>query len=215
MVAAKKEHSKDEEEKIIDKKKDDEENCSTKKVDDEDSTEKGKEDEEVEKTEDDDEDDEDEEGKKKKKNKAKKGSEGGKNPEESEAQGATSGSTSPNQGVPSTQNVFIPQSAVSVSREQVTPMSKSTDVDLSKSPLFVNISKQMDGLQTALTHKVDALEKSVNDRLKNIKSDMEKIEKFYGQSFHKALGENVSPEATQQLGISKQIADGKVRFSLR
>lgn len=111
------------------------------------------------------------------------------------------------------QHVLVPQSSINVSREQVTPMSKSADVDLTKSPLFNNISKQMNDLQATLGNKVEALEKSVNDRLKNIKGDMEKIEKFYSQSFYKAAGENVGPEAVLRKGISEQIKDGAVRYS--
>jgi hypothetical protein len=158
-------------------------------------------------------DEDDDEEEKKKKKKAKKGEGHAVSPEESgAASDSAEHSTSPGMGVPSTQNVFTPPSSVSGKREQETPMGKSVEPDLTKSPLFVNISKQMESLQEALSTKVDALEKSVNDRLGNIKKDMEKVEKFYEQSFYKAAGENVGPEALQSLSIAKQIENGTVRF---
>src|SRR3972149_6595827 len=91
---------------------------------------------------------------------------------------------------------------------------KKYKTNLMKSPLFVSITKQMDSMQETLSRKVEALEKSVSDRLKNIKKDVEKIEKFYSQSFYKAASEEVNPEGIQAQSISKQIADGKVRFRM-
>jgi len=161
----------------------------------------------------DDEDEEDKEDESSKKKKAKKGA-GSLSPEESEAAGASEGhTTTPGLGVPSKpQDVFVPSSTVEGKREQSTPMGKSVNTDLLKSPLFVNLTKQMDAMQDALTKKVDAIQKSVEDRMKNIKSDMEKIEKFYSQSFHKAISEEVGPEGIQSQSISKQIESGKIRI---
>ncbi len=141
-------------------------------------------------------------------------------PQESEARSATSeGTITPNLSTPSQgQNVFVPPSGIHVARTQETPMStvnvtKSFEPDVTKSPLFMGINKQLDSIQDSLSKKIDAVEKSVTDRLKNVKSDMEKIEKFYTQSFYKAIDENVSPEGTIQESISKQMEKGKLRFT--
>lgn len=199
-----------EEEKKKSKKELDEE--ETEKSDDEDKD-------DVEKSE----DSEDDEEEKKKKKKAKKEAEEEddvekagleEDPEEAEDESTDSEHTiSPNASVPSqSQNVFVPPSDVKVDREQSTPMDKSVNPDLMKSPLFVNLSSQIDGIRDAVSKKVDALEKSVNDRLSNVLKDMGKLEKFYKQSFYKAVNENVSPESTQAQTITKQLEDGKVRF---
>jgi len=150
---------------------------------------------------------------KKKKKKAKKAA-GAESPSEDAASATDDNSTlSPGASVPSTpQDVFVPQSGISVAREQSTPMGKSVEPDLLKSPLFVNLSKQLDGIREAVSNKITALEKSVNDRLNNVLKDMDKIEKFYKQSFYKAIDENVAPESVQRQSISKQIADGEVRY---
>lgn len=118
------------------------------------------------------------------------------------------------------QNVFVPSSGIEVARVQETPMGvvpagikKAARADLMKSPLFISITKQMDSMQEALSNKVAALEKSVSDRLKNIKTDVEKIEKFYSGSFYKAASEEVNPEGIQAQSITKQIAEGKVRYT--
>ena len=164
--------------------------------------------EEVEKDEDEDEDEEE------KKKKLKKGEESGENPEEDTASATDDNSTiTPNLSVPSqSQDVFVPPSDVDGKREQETPMGKSVNPDLMKSPLFVSLSSQIDGIRDAVSKKVDALEKSVNDRLNNVLKDMAKVEKFYKQSFYKAIDENVAPEGIQQLPLSKQIEAGKIRF---
>ena len=158
-----------------------------------------------------DEDEEEDEDKKKKKVKKAGTSE---NPEESSTAGASDSHTiTPGLSVPSkAQDVFVPDSAVDGKREQSTPMGKSAEPDLLKSPLFVGIDKKLDAMQDALARKVDALNKSVDDRMKNIKSEMEKIEKFYTQSFYKAASENVGPEGVPAQTIAKQIEGGKLRM---
>ena len=151
------------------------------------------------------EEEESEEEKKKKKSKlkAKKGEGSSQSPEEAaNVSNADANTLSPGADVPSKpQNVFVPSSSVSVAREQVTPMGKSFE----DSPLM----KHLEGMEKAMTERLAAMEKSMNDRLANTKKE---LEKFYNQSFYKAAGENVAPEATQAQSISKQIADGNVRF---
>ena len=171
----------------------------------------------VEEIEDEDEEEEDEDGKKKKK--AKKGVGSSLNPEESEGKASSGESTlSPGASVPSKpQNVIVPPSDVDGKRTQETPMGKSVEPDLMKSPLYMGISKQIEEMRTALDSKFEAVYKSYNDRLDNMTKELQKAEKamqeFYSKSFQKAYGENVSPESTQLLSIEKQIEMGKVRFS--
>lgn len=154
--------------------------------------------------------DDDEDDKKKKKS----ADASGQNPEQAgNDSDNASHSMSPGQGVPSTQDVFVPSSDVDASRDQETPMGKSVNPDLLKSPLFKQLSSQIDGIREAVSKKLDAVEKSVNDRLSNVMKDMGKIEKFYEKSFYKMHGEDVSPEGTKAEPISKQIESGKVRFS--
>lgn len=168
---------------------------------------------------------ESEEDKKKKKKGTKKGEAGGENPQEDTASSTDANSSiSPNMGVPSTQNVFVPQSNARVGREASSGSSagqspsevsygKSVEPDLMKSPLFTGLSSQMTELQKAFEKKLEAMEKSFNDRVANINKSVAEIEKFYKQPFYKAINENVNPEAVEQKPFSKQIADGKVRYS--
>jgi hypothetical protein len=173
----------------------------------------------------DEEEEETEEEKKKKKSKlkAKKGEGLSENPEESAASGADGNSTiSPGAIVPGKgQNVFVPQSSIKVSREQETPMGKSAEPDLMKSPVYLGIMKQLDGMQEAIVKKTEAMgaaiQKSMEDRLANTKKEVDnmvnQMQKFYNQPMYKALGENVAPEGAKSETVSEQIAKGKVRFS--
>jgi hypothetical protein len=170
-------------------------------------------------SEDDEDSEEDENGKKKKKKKSSiKGEAGsGQSPEASSQSSMTAEhSTSPGMGVPSSQNVFVPQSSISVSREQPA-FGKSADLDLMKSPIFVGLSEQISELKKALDVKLDSVAKSYNDRLDNMKKELtsteKNLKKFYEQSFHKALGENVAPEGIIQKSIEDQMKSGQVRYS--
>lgn len=147
------------------------------------------------------------------------------NPEEGAESGTdASSSTSPNMGVPSTQNVAhgpaTPSSAARMannsaqSPSEVSYTGKSYgNVDLNKSPLYVELSKQIGEMNKALMGKVNAIEKSMNDRLVNLQKTMSAVEKFYDRPLYKSVDENVNPEAVQAQSISKQIESGKVRFS--
>uniref|UniRef100_A0A6M3XX30 Uncharacterized protein n=1 Tax=viral metagenome TaxID=1070528 RepID=A0A6M3XX30_9ZZZZ len=149
--------------------------------------------------------------------KVKKGEGLPQNPEEAATEAADAGhSTTPKPVIESKPDIFVPPSEVEGDREQDIPnqeLGKSAKPDLTKSPLFVNVTKQLEGIKAALSKKVDDLEKSVNDRLKNIHSDMEKIEKFYQGSFYKAASDEVGPEGLNAMPITKQIEKGKARFS--
>lgn len=152
-----------------------------------------------------------------------KGELGGENPAEGVASGTDAGSsTSPGMGVPSTQQVLNNPTGVNGSRN-ATPGSfaggqSPSDVhysgkeagaepELMKSPLYTELSKAIDGMQKALNKKVEALEKSVADRLGNIQKAMDR---FYSQPFYKAVDENVNPEAIQKMTIKEQIEKGTI-----
>lgn len=200
------------EEENVQKKKEEDEKCNKAPEEEEDAKKKLDDEEETEKKADDDE--EEEEEKKKKKKEAIKGEGSSLAPQEAVVQAQTPEHTlTPRPIVGTHQDVFVPNSSIGGAREQSTPMGKSAEPDLMKSPLWLGINKQLDGIQDALGKKIDALEKSVNDRLANVKKDMEAVNKFYSQSFHKAIGENVGPETIPQETIQKQLESGKLRFS--
>lgn len=161
--------------------------------------------------EDEDEDEEEsEEEKRKKKKEARKGEMGGENPSESADAGAAGPHTTTAGAVIGThQNVFNPSTAVSVGRNatgsspsETHYSGKSANLELKKSPLFMELSKQM-----------AALEKSLMDRLTNVQKTVARVEKFYQQPFYKAIDENASPESVQKMSVSEQIQKGKVRFT--
>ena len=172
------------------------------------------------------EDDEDdskltEEEKKKKKMKAQKGEQGGESPkEDATASTAAQNTTTPGAVIGVKQDIFVPQSGISTGRmasgsspSETHYAGKSASVDLQKSPLFVELSKQMEGLEKAMKAKVEALEKSMADRMANAQKALDKIEKFYAQPFYKAMNENTQPEAVVQKSVKKQIEEGNVKFS--
>jgi hypothetical protein len=120
--------------------------------------------------------------------------------------------------------VFVQPSGIHVPREANSGSSlgqspsdvhfgKSVNPDLTKSPLFVELSKGISSMQDAISKKLDSVEKSFNDRVANMSKKLETMESFYKQSFYKSANENVSPEAVVKETISEQIAKGKVRYS--
>lgn len=204
----------EEEESEEDKKKrkkakkeseDESEDEAEKEAEDEDEDEDAKKEAEDEDDFGDDDDDDD-----KKKKKARKGEMGGENPSESATAATSEQHTMTSRPVINTaQNVYTPSSSVSVGRNATgnTPETthysgKSANLELQKSPLFMELSKQM-----------AALEKSVMDRLNNIQKMTAKVEKFYQQPFYKAIDENASPEGVQKMSVKEQIEKGNVRFT--
>jgi hypothetical protein len=177
------------------------------------------------KKEDEEADEESEEEKKKKK--TKKGELGGENPQEDTASATDANSSvSPNMGVPSTQNVFVPSSSTKVGREASSGSSlgqspsevsygKSADTDLTKSPLFVELSAQLDALKKSFEQKLVSVEKSVSDRVANLQKTAGEMEKFYKQSFYKAVDADAAPEAgfKKKASMKEQVESGKVQYS--
>lgn len=166
-------------------------------------------------------DDEEEDPKEKKK--TKKGSEGsGLDPEEDAADNDSDGNTtSPGAGVPSNQHVAFGPKTGDVGRNasgttpgQESYAGKSVSPELMKSPLFLELDGQIEGMKKAFDHKLDALNKSMNDRLANIQKGIDKVENFYKKApLYKAVEDSVGAEAAVKKGIKEQIAEGKVRYS--
>ena len=197
-------------EDIEDKPDKEEEKKKSKKSADDD-----KDDEDLEKEEDmedEEEDDEEDAKKKKKKSKKSKKGEGNINPEESEedAEDINGGS----QGTPSAKptNMNVAVSSVDGKREQVIPAGKSVNPDLIKSPLFTELSSQLDGLQKSFEQRFEALEKSFKSRIDNVQKTVGKVEKFYKQPFYKSADQGLGPESIQKQSISEQIEKGQVRY---
>lgn len=148
---------------------------------------------------------EDEEDEEEKKKKAEKEA-GAIAPQEAEAsssQGKLSGN----------QNVFVPQSSVDGKREQETPMGKSVEPDLMKSPLFVELSGQIGEFQKAFDKKIEAMEKSVEDRLANLQKTVSKVEQFYKAPLYKAVSENVGAESGFKKSLKEQITEGNIKYA--
>jgi len=117
------------------------------------------------------------------------------------------------------QNVFVPQTQVEGAREatgkepgQESYSGKSKQVDLRKSPLFLELNSKISQLDGSVKKRLDAIEKSVKDRVEDINKTTEKLEKFYKQPFYKAISENVAPEATLKKSIGEQVKDGSIRY---
>ena len=117
------------------------------------------------------------------------------------------------------QNVFVPQTQVEGERDatgkepgQESYSGKSKQVDLRKSPLFLELNSKISQLDGSVKKRLDAIEKSVKDRVEDINKTTEKLEKFYKQPFYKAISENVAPEATLKKSIKEQVQDGNIRY---
>lgn len=141
------------------------------------------------------------------------------NPSESAEAASQAGSTvTPGKQTGQAQDVFVPQSGIPGSRmgQGKTPgqesySGKSANPDLMKSPLFVELSKNIESLKGAVSKKLEAVEKSMQDRLANIEKD---LKKFYDQPFYKAVVDvpgNVG-NAKGQETVAEKIGKGNARF---
>jgi hypothetical protein len=145
------------------------------------------------------------------------------NPEESESNATDANATiTPGAVIQTGQNVFVPNSGVSGDRMAVgnssSPSSisyagKSINPVLMKSPLYKELSKQLDDMNKNVSIRLAAVEKSVNARVANVMKAMEKVDEFYKKPFYKAVSDQASPEGVQKLGIKEQIEKGEVRYS--
>jgi hypothetical protein len=136
----------------------------------------------------------------------------GETPEQSAADSNTEGQTaSPGAGVPSRQNVAHGQSSVpsnmnasngSMGGQSPSEVSysKSGQPDMTKSPLYVQLSKQIGSMEQAVLKKFASVEQTVNARIDNMMKELAKAEdnlkKFYGNGLHKAASDNNAPEST-------------------
>jgi hypothetical protein len=157
-----------------------------------------------------------------------KGELGGENPQEqAEAAGTSASTITPSPLTPSPpQHIYVPPTGVVGERmgtigsiatgqapSEVSYSGKSVNPDLLKSPLFVELSGQLENLQKAFNKKLEAVEKSVSNRIVNLQKSIGQVEKFYNQPFYKAIDEGFGPEGIQKQTITQQIKEGKVRFS--
>jgi len=179
------------------------------------------------KEEEEDEEDEDEEDMEKEEDEdededeTEKGEMGGQNQAESASDSTKpNNTTTPSSVIGNPQNVFVPQTQVSGDRfasgsspSEASYSGKSVNPDLMKSPLFVELSGQIDEFQKAVSKKIEAVEKSVSDRMVNIQKAISQIEEFYKKPFYKAIDENVSPESIMKETIETQIKNKQVRYS--
>lgn len=152
------------------------------------------------------------------KRKVKKAEGSALSPEESEARSTTQeGTITPELSVPSKpQDVFVPPSQVTVDRTQDTPMGKSSEPELVKSPMYVGLSGQLDDMRKALDAKLEGIAKSYNDRLDNMKKSLDTAEAalkaFNEKPFYKAINDGMGAESIQKTSIAEQIKNGEVRY---
>ena len=146
----------------------------------------------------------------------KKGAESGEDPAQAGSSGADANSSiSPGASTPSQpQNTFSPQSQVSTGRESgsagmagQTPsdVHYGKSVNLTKSPLYVELNKQLSVMQKELNKRVEAMEKSVAARISNLQKSMDKVEKFYQQPFYKAAKDNTAVEQATKPQLAETI----------
>lgn len=140
--------------------------------------------------------------------------------ESAEAGKKDSNTVTPGKMTGKPQNVFVPPTNIPGNRMgsgsspgQEHYQGKSFEGDFQKSPLYVEMSKQMDNMSSAFSKKMDAVEKSVNDRMANILKMMEKIDKFNQSSFNKAYTENLTEKGIESEGVEKALKEGKARFA--
>jgi hypothetical protein len=133
--------------------------------------------------------------------KAQKGELGGESPSEQATAATQAGATiTPGALTPSPpQHVYVPTTGVvgsriasapkttGVSPSDVTYSGKSVNPDLLKSPLFVELNKSIDGIRMTMSKKLEAIEKSLNDRLANLNKTLIAVESFYEQPFFKSI----------------------------
>lgn len=142
------------------------------------------------------------------------------NPEEGAAEGKKDSNTlTPGKMTGKPQNVFVPPTNVPGSRiasgntpSETHYAGKSVDPDFQKSPLYVEMNKQMDNLAVVFSKKLDSVEKSVKDRIDNVLKMMEKIEEFNKKSFNKAYSEEIGQVPLDKAGIEEVMKTGKARF---
>jgi len=143
--------------------------------------------------------------------------------EQSPGEGAAEGGKGSNTLTPGKQtgkpqNVFVPPTSIPGNRMgsgsqpgQEHYAGKSIETDFQKSPLYVEMSKQIDNLSSAFSKKLDSVEKSVNDRMANIVKLMEKLDEFNKKSFNKAYAENLSQDGNHE-SVEEIMKKGKARF---
>ncbi len=137
------------------------------------------------------------------------------NPEESgEESTSDSHSTTPGKMTGAKQDVFNPSSDVDGKRTQSTPMDgmhKSVAPDMTKSPLFISLNKQMDEMKDVVSKKFESALKSMNDRMINLEKGIKAIENMPLYKAASTDGQAAPVEANESL--AKKAAEGKIKFS--
>jgi hypothetical protein len=143
------------------------------------------------------------------------------NPEEGAAEGAEGKNTAtPGKMTGKPQNVFSPPSRVSGDRqgkgttpgqESYSGKSAEADLDLRKSPLYTDFSKQLERLEKTFGQKMDGVEKSFTERMDSIKKSIDNVEKFYKQPFYKAVVD--TPENAKSETVADKVNIGTLRFT--
>jgi hypothetical protein len=121
------------------------------------------------------------------------------------------------------QNVFVPQSSITVSPEQNIPMGKAVTLeDLQKSPLFNEVSKgftilseRVESMKKALDSKLQSVEQVYTARLDNYSKELEKaqaaFEKFMAQPVRKALNTDspITEKSDSKSSLSKELKSAR------
>lgn len=143
------------------------------------------------------------------------------NPQQSAESSETAEHTiSPGEGK-SGQNMQEGESSIDGKREQDTPMGKSAEMNLAKSPLYMKLTQNFESIEKSFKERMDALEKSQKARFETLSKGMadmkaaeEKLSKFYSQPLYKSAVDSQGPEAIKTEGsVKEQIEKGKVRFT--
>jgi hypothetical protein len=136
-------------------------------------------------------------------------------PTESTAQEQTDGhTTTPGAVIGTPQHMLTPSSSVDGKRTQETPMGKSVNSDLMKSPLYVELSKQLAGFDETVK-KFGSAMTSLEDRVTNMTKALETIEKMpLYKSPSTELNKDYNPQGEPgKSSVDHEVASGKIKFS--
>jgi len=146
------------------------------------------------------------------------------NPEEENADAKTDGHTVTTAPlINQTPGQFVPQSGIAGKRTasvgsmvggqspSAVSYGKSAEADLLKSPLYMNLSKQLAGFEKAMQVKVDAMVKSFEARFDNLNKALTALENM---PIRKAFSEDITGTSNpvEAATFEKKIETGRVRF---
>ena len=160
---------------------------------------------------DDEEEDEEEEEstEKKKKKKTRKGELGGEDPEEQSETAASGSPKVPSKVTTDTSNNTGVTGERTATGKPTPSETTYKSTELMKSPLFVELDKQLKSMTKSFEQRLDDMEKSIKTRMVNLQKTVSKVEEFYNKPFYKDV--DSSAPGTDNT-ISKKIKDGTVRY---